>query len=99
MRGDFRITVELLEKVRGILWNQLARFALSVATLESKGGQERELGYWRVRQEWQAVVDKIRAWMNSHDFSYLSVSTTTSRRYWTRRHCEYACDISALLIH
>ena len=82
--GDFQMAVELLEQGRGILWNQLARFDISITALESRGNQERELGnkfrrlsadlrkhaegsggkgmepYWRVQEEWQSVVDKIR---------------------------------------
>ena len=41
--GDFQVAIELLEQGRGILWNQLARFDISVAVLESGGDREREL--------------------------------------------------------
>ena len=79
-----QVAVELLEQGRGILWNQLARFDISVAALESQSYEGRELGkrfmrlstdlrkhaqgsggqdtnpYWRVQEEWQSVVDRIR---------------------------------------
>ena len=42
--GDFQMAVELLEQGRGILWNQLARFDISIAALESQGDEGRELG-------------------------------------------------------
>ena len=42
--GDFQMVVELLELGQGILWNQLARFDISVATFGRQGDQERELG-------------------------------------------------------
>ena len=82
--GNFQMAVELLEQGRGILWNQLARFDISITALEGRGSQGRELGreftllsadlrkhaegsgdkglapYWRVQEEWQSVVDKIR---------------------------------------
>ena len=82
--SNFQLAIELLEQGRGILWNQLARFDISVAVLESGGDRERELArkftrlsadlenhtqggvgqgmdpYWRVQEEWQRVVDKIR---------------------------------------
>ena len=79
--GDLQMAVELLEQGRGILWNQLARFDISITVLETQGDQEGELAkkftrlsadlkkhaqgqgtdlYWRVQEEWQRVVDKIR---------------------------------------
>ena len=82
---NFQMAVELLEQGRGILWNQLARFDISMVALESQGDQGHELGrkftqlsaslkkhaqrsgdrdadpYWRVQEEWQRVVDKIRS--------------------------------------
>ena len=42
--GDFRMAVELLEQGRGILWNQLARFDISISALESRDNQGRKLG-------------------------------------------------------
>ena len=42
-QGDFRMAVELLERGRGILWNQLARFDISIATLESRDNRGRDL--------------------------------------------------------
>ena len=41
---DFPMGVELLERGRGILWNQLARFDISIVALESQGDEGRELG-------------------------------------------------------
>ena len=41
--GNFKMAVELLEQGRGILWNQLARFDISIAALESGDSREREL--------------------------------------------------------
>ena len=41
--GDFQMAVELLEQGRGILWNQLARFDISMVALESRDSREREL--------------------------------------------------------
>ena len=40
----FKMAIELLEQGRGILWNQLARFDISIAELESQGTREHELG-------------------------------------------------------
>ncbi|KAG9312064.1 hypothetical protein JVU11DRAFT_7345 [Chiua virens] len=83
--GNFQLAVELLEQGRGILWSQLARFDISLATLESRGRKGHELvnrftalstslkhhaqgsggnanePYWRVREEWQFLVDEIRS--------------------------------------
>ena len=43
--GDLQMAVELLEQGRGILWNQLARFDISVTALGSQGNNKgRELG-------------------------------------------------------
>ena len=42
--GNFQMAVELLEQGRGILWNQLARFDVSIAALESRGDEGCELG-------------------------------------------------------
>ena len=79
--GNFEMAVELLEQGRGILWNQLSRFDISMVAL---GDREHELErkftrlsaelrqhaqrstsgldpYWRVQEEWQLVVDKIRS--------------------------------------
>ena len=80
--SDFKMAVELLEQGRGILWNQLARFDISMVALEDQGEQGRTLRdkftrlseglrkhaqggggkgpYWKVQEEWQSVVDKIR---------------------------------------
>ena len=41
--GDFQMAAELLEQGRGILWNQLARFDISLAALESRGNWGHEL--------------------------------------------------------
>ena len=41
--GNFKMAVQFLEQGRGILWNQLARFDISVAALESSGNQECKL--------------------------------------------------------
>ena len=83
--GNFQMAVELLEQGRGILWNQLARFDISLVALERLGHQGHALKnrftqlsadlrkhaqgsglggsigpYWRVQEEWESVVDKIR---------------------------------------
>ena len=42
--GNFHMAVKLLEQGRGILWNQLARFDISITALESWGNRGRELG-------------------------------------------------------
>ena len=83
--NEFQMATELLEQGRGVLWNQLACFDISMATLESQSTQGCELGrkfaqlsvdlrehaqgsggqrmdpYWRIWEEWQGVVDKIRS--------------------------------------
>ena len=41
--GNFQMAVEFLEQGRGILWNQLARFDISIAALESRGNRGHEL--------------------------------------------------------
>ena len=42
--NDFQMAVEFLEQGRGILWNQLARFDVSMTELESQGDRGRVLG-------------------------------------------------------
>ena len=42
--NDLSMGVELLEQGRGILWNQLARFDISIVALESRGKKGCELG-------------------------------------------------------
>ncbi|KAG9312088.1 hypothetical protein JVU11DRAFT_7372 [Chiua virens] len=80
--NELQMAVEFLEQGRGILWNQLARFDMSLAALEGHGRKGQDLKnsftrlssslrnlaqgsggtepYWRVRDEWQSVVDEIR---------------------------------------
>ncbi|KAG9312086.1 hypothetical protein JVU11DRAFT_7369 [Chiua virens] len=80
--NELQMAVEFLEQGRGILWNQLSRFDMSLAVLEGHGGKGQDLKnsftrlssslrnltqgsggtepYWRVREEWQCVVDEIR---------------------------------------